>query len=122
MKYLLMLVLLGAGYYFYTQRTIPQTLERPFGNYEMSELATRPMPKVVMLDGMKFYALDAVCKEANFQSFSRKTQAECESFVNASHAACKATALPAIPDLIHEEADIDRYSKSYLNCVLPTRG
>lgn len=123
MKYALLLAaLLGAGYYAYSHRNVPQTLERPFGSYALTELAEKPMPAAVMLDGMKFYALDVVCKEDSFHRFSGMNQAQCEGYVNASHDACKRVQLPRIPALYHREQEIDQYSGQYLNCVLPPRG
>jgi hypothetical protein len=121
MKYLVLLALIGGGYYFYMDSN-KQTLERPYGSYDINNLSQNPIPKAAQLEGDKFYAKSYACNEIDFQKFSSKSAAECQSYVESNHETCKIQSLLAMPDLAYSKEEIEINGKPYLNCVLPKRG
>lgn len=118
MKRLVFLALAAAiGYLIYTLNQKPSAAH-PFAPYRLDELASKPLPKPVFLDGVHFYAED-ICKDKQFLAIIKTTADACLQQVHDQHASCLATLAKLAPDEIRNTEQLGEYSQQYVSCVTP---
>lgn len=118
MKRLVFLVLAAAiGYLIYTLNQKP-SVAHPFAPYQLDELASKPLPKSVFLDGVHFYAED-LCKDSQFLEIVKVDKDTCLTHVSAHRGTCLATIAAVLPVSLGSKDQVSKYSEQYLQCVTP---
>ncbi|NQD37139.1 hypothetical protein HPT27_08885 [Permianibacter sp. IMCC34836] len=118
LKRLVFLALAAAiGYLIYALNQQPSAAH-PFAPYKLDELASRPLPKQVFLDGVHFYAED-LCKDKPFLAIIKTTADACLQHVHDQHSRCLATVATLTPEEIRDSEELGEYSQQYVGCVTP---
>lgn len=105
------------GYYLYNLGQQPSE-SRPFGAFNLDELATTPLPKQQFLDGVRFYA-DGLCKDKKFLAIVKRDKAACLDHVSARHSTCLAAVAATLPMNIASREQLTEYSEQYVRCATP---
>lgn len=108
---------IGIGYYLYSLGQQPSE-SRPFGAFNLDELATQPLPKQQFLDGVRFYA-DGLCKDKKFLAIVKRNRAACLDHVASRHTDCLAAVAASVPMSFVNKEQLTEYSEQYVRCVTP---
>lgn len=115
---LLLLALVVALFYYLYQKGEQPSETRPFAPYRLEELAHKPLPKQVFLDGVRLYAV-GLCKDKKFLRIIKHEQAACLQHVEQQHSRCLAAVSQEVPDQLSDHATLQRLSEQYVGCVTP---
>ncbi len=117
LRLLALAVVIAIGYYLYTQGEKPSE-SRPFAPYRLDEISSKPLPKKVFLDGVRFYA-EGICKRDSFLEIFKTDQASCLAHVDSHHANCLAEVAAVLPTELDNKEQVGQYSKQYVGCAAP---
>ncbi|HEX4910786.1 MAG TPA: hypothetical protein VFV64_08490 [Permianibacter sp.] len=117
LRLLLLALVIGFFYYLYQKGEQPSET-RPFAPYRLDELASKPLPKQVFLDGVRLYAV-GLCKDNKFLRIIKHEQAACLQHVEQQHSRCLALIAEQTPETFAERAPLQTLSEQYVGCVTP---
>lgn len=116
MKKLIIIILLAAaGYFAYTKINAPKP-HPSMGNYHPDTAATNPIPKDIVIDGAKPYAISGCDMGAQNSGDSKQ---ECLDHIEKWHADCKERIMADMPDRVDSKDMYRQYVRRYFKCVNP---
>jgi hypothetical protein len=114
-KLLIIIAILGAGYFSYVKMT-PEKLHPTMGKHRPETASTNPIPKAVVIDGAKPYAITGCDMGEQMSGDSKK---ECLAYIEKWHDSCKDKIMGDMPDKVDSQDSYRMYIRRYFKCVNP---
>jgi len=115
MKYLLLLVAICGGYYFYSEKPV-QALEINTSRALFKKLETSSVNSLEIIEGASFFALK-MCGDASFQVAGGHTTTSCRKKFNSFKEMCVNSIFTDKEKFYSSKAEITPLLKRFINCV-----
>ena len=114
-KLVIAALVVAAGYFAYTKIDMPKP-HPTMGNYHPETAATNPIPKDIVIDGAKPYAISG-CDIG--EQTAKDSKQECLDNIEKWHDDCKQRIMADMPDKVDSTDMYRQYVRRYFKCVNP---